>query len=41
MNSFTDYLGNKLYNITATNLLEAIPIDELEADPVCGQNPGY
>ena len=41
MNSFTDYLGNKLYNITANNLLEAIPIDELEADPVCGQNPGY
>jgi hypothetical protein len=41
MNNFTDYLGNKLYNITSNNLLEAIPIDELEADPVCGQNPGY
>lgn len=41
MNNFTDYLGNKLYNITADNLLYAIPIDELNSNPACTQNPGY
>ncbi|HEV2479664.1 MAG TPA: RagB/SusD family nutrient uptake outer membrane protein [Puia sp.] len=41
MNNFTDYLGNKLYNITANNLLYAIPIGELNSNPACTQNPGY
>jgi hypothetical protein len=41
MNNFTDYQGNKLYNITADNLLEPIPIGELNSNPACTQNPGY
>lgn len=41
MNNFKDYLGTKLYNITANNLLYAIPISELNSNPACTQNPGY
>lgn len=41
MNNFTDYLGNKLYTITANNLLEPIPVAELNSNPLCTQNPGY
>ena len=41
MNNFTDYLGNKLYNITTNNLLEPIPIGELNSNPDATQNPGY
>jgi hypothetical protein len=41
MNNFTDYLGNKLYNITTNNLLEPIPIGELNSNQACTQNPGY
>jgi len=41
MNNFTDYLGNKLYNINANMLLYAIPIGELNSNPACTQNPGY
>lgn len=41
MNNFTDYLGNKLYNINANMLLYAIPIGELNSNPACVQNPGY
>jgi len=41
MNNFTDYTGQKLYTITATNLLEPIPIGELNSNPDCTQNPGY
>jgi len=41
MNNFTDYLGNKLYNMNANNLLYAIPIGELNSNPACAQNPGY
>ncbi len=41
MNSFTDYLGNKLYNIDKHHLLYAIPIGELNSDPACTQNDGY
>lgn len=41
MNSFTDYLGNKLYTVDATKLLYAIPIGELNSNPACTQNPGY
>jgi hypothetical protein len=41
MNNFTDYLGNKLYNMSSTNLLYAIPIGELNSNPDAQQNPGY
>jgi starch-binding outer membrane protein, SusD/RagB family len=41
MNNFKDYLGNNLYNITANNLLEPIPIGELNSNPEATQNPGY
>ena len=41
MNNFTDYLGNKLYTMTANNLLYAIPIGELNSNPSIVQNPGY
>jgi hypothetical protein len=41
MNNFTDYLGNKLYNINPNMLLYAIPIGELNSNPACTQNPGY
>jgi hypothetical protein len=41
MNNFTDYLGNKLYNIDANKLLYAIPISELNSNPAAKQNPGY
>jgi starch-binding outer membrane protein, SusD/RagB family len=41
MNNFTDYLGNKLYNINSNMLLFAIPIGELESNPDVQQNPGY
>jgi hypothetical protein len=41
MNNFTDYLGNKLYNINTNMLLFAIPIGELESNPDVQQNPGY
>lgn len=41
MNSFTDYLGNKLYTINANMLLYAIPIGELNSNPACTQNDGY
>ena len=41
MNSFTDYLGNKLYNINTNMLLYAIPIGELNSNPAATQNPGY
>ncbi|MBS1662829.1 MAG: RagB/SusD family nutrient uptake outer membrane protein [Bacteroidetes bacterium] len=41
MNSFKDYLGNKLYNITKNNLLYAIPISEINSNGAITQNPGY
>ncbi len=41
MNNFTDYLGNKLYNVNTNMLLYAIPIGELQSNPEASQNPGY
>ncbi len=41
MNNFTDYLGNKLYNVNPNMLLYAIPIGELNSNPAVTQNPGY
>lgn len=41
MNNFTDYLGNKLYNVNKNMLLYAIPIGEINNNSAITQNPGY